>query len=74
MRNFFAISLEFLEPILFDFAFQIVLLAPKAAIITRVVVHTLELCIDILKLGRQRFFLLPHIVHHALELLFALDS
>ena len=59
---------------MFDFTFQIILLAPKAAIISSIVVHALELCIDILKLGRQRFFLLPHIVHHTSELLFALDS
>ena len=75
LRNLFAIPLEFLEPVLFDFTFQIILLAPKTAVISTIVVlHAFELSIDILKLGRQRFFLLPHIVHHASELLFALDS
>ena len=75
LRNFFAVPLEFLEPVLFDFTFQIILLAPKAAIVTTIVVlHTFELSIDILKLVRQGFFLLSHIVHHASELLLALDS
>mmetsp|Transcript_15507 Transcript_15507/g.21008 ORF Transcript_15507/g.21008 Transcript_15507/m.21008 type:complete len:226 (-) Transcript_15507:375-1052(-) len=74
MRHIFVALLQLLVPVLAHFALEAVLPIEEAAVFGGVRVHTLEHLPDVLELVGDALLLLLHLIHHAFELLFALNA